>query len=542
MIESPRSSLGRVLDRLGDTLLETLAGDVDPGRNISGVVIHDALDQQQLTPDTMVLGVGLSSADQLTPLLRDPAVAALVVRLPFEVTDDLTAVAAESGTVLLGLTRGASWVHVTTLLRSLLAVDDVGGGEADHLAGLPAGDLFSVANAIGALLDAPVTIEDRNSRVLAFSGGQDESDSSRIETILGRQVPERFRKILEDRGVFRALYASDDPIDVVDIPDTELNRAAVRVRAGDEILGSIWAAIPGTLSGERSRALSEASKLVALHLLRARAGADVERRLRSDLVATLLEGGPGSGEAAARLGITANAVCVLALAPRAADAPDSAAQAEAEFQRVTSAFAMHLAAVHPRSAVAPVGGVVYGLLPVTGASGESSDRAETIAREFLDRLGARSSVVIGIGTVVEDRTGLPRSRTDADRALRVLQEASTTARVAQSSDVHVEALLLELTDLTERDGGVITGPIARLHDYDIAHRSDLLETLRAWLDAFGDVNQAAASVHVHPNTFRYRLRRLSDVGEIDLGDADARFAAMLQLRLRARATGRRRSD
>jgi DNA-binding PucR family transcriptional regulator len=38
---------------------------------------------------------------------------------------------------------------------------------------------------------------------------------------------------------------------------------------------------------------------------------------------------------------------------------------------------------------------------------------------------------------------------------------------------------------------------------------------------------------VHQNTFRYRLRRLSEVGEIDLGDPDTRLALMLQLRLRA---------
>jgi DNA-binding PucR family transcriptional regulator len=38
-------------------------------------------------------------------------------------------------------------------------------------------------------------------------------------------------------------------------------------------------------------------------------------------------------------------------------------------------------------------------------------------------------------------------------------------------------------------------------------------------------------VYVHPNTFRYRLRRLAEVGELDLADPEARFAAMLQLRV-----------
>ena len=43
---------------------------------------------------------------------------------------------------------------------------------------------------------------------------------------------------------------------------------------------------------------------------------------------------------------------------------------------------------------------------------------------------------------------------------------------------------------------------------------------------------AAAACFVHPNTFRYRLRRVAEVGAFDLHDPDARFAAMLELRTR----------
>ena len=42
---------------------------------------------------------------------------------------------------------------------------------------------------------------------------------------------------------------------------------------------------------------------------------------------------------------------------------------------------------------------------------------------------------------------------------------------------------------------------------------------------------ASAALFVHPNTFRYRLRRLAEVGEIDLADPEQRFVAMLQLRV-----------
>ena len=97
-------------------------------------------------------------------------------------------------------------------------------------------------------------------------------------------------------------------------------------------------------------------------------------------------------------------------------------------------------------------------------------------------------------------------------------------------DVHAEALLMELRDLAAAHGDRPTGPVARLSAYDLEHGTNLVETLRAWLDAFGDVAAAAAAMFVHPNTFRYRLRRLTEVSGIDLGDPEQRFAAMLQLR------------
>jgi hypothetical protein len=66
-----------------------------------------------------------------------------------------------------------------------------------------------------------------------------------------------------------------------------------------------------------------------------------------------------------------------------------------------------------------------------------------------------------------------------------------------------------------------------------------VETLRAWLEAFGDVIAASAAMFVHPNTFRYRLRRLAEVGQLDLADPEVRFAAMLELRIVAPRPGQR---
>ena len=63
----------------------------------------------------------------------------------------------------------------------------------------------------------------------------------------------------------------------------------------------------------------------------------------------------------------------------------------------------------------------------------------------------------------------------------------------------------------------------------------LLATLRAWIDHPGRPTEVARAVHVHPQTARYRLRRLRELlGEID--DPERRFA--LALALRGRKGGR----
>lgn len=542
----PRASLVRVLDDLGATLLDLVHGDAERAGEIGGVVIHDPVDAPVLPRGALVLGVGVESPEQVVALLGDlgtARAAGLVLRAPVPATAEVRAASDRTGVAVLGLSRGAPWAHLAAVLRSLLAEGDVGVAGEESLGGLPSGDLFAVANAIASLLDAPITIEDRSSRVLAFSGRQDEADPSRVETILGRQVPERYARILNERGVFRDLHRTDRPVFISPATDGNdafsMPRVAIAVRAGDEVLGSIWAAVPGPLSEERTEAFCEAAKLVALHLLRVRAGADVQRRLRADLLGSALEGGAGAREALDRLGLAGQPLMVLGvdLAGHLSDLAEDSAGVAHERQRLSDAFALHLSAVHPRSAAALVGGVTFGLAPVTGAVDEGEERAARIADDFLDRVGERMRPVVAVGPVARDLAGLAHARTSVDRTLRVLREGRGERRAARLADVQVEALMLELRDMVAARGDRPTGSLARLLAYDRRHQSNLVETLAAWLDAFGDVTRAAQALYVHPNTFRYRLRRLAEVGEIDLDDPDQRFVAMLQLRVLTPSSG-----
>lgn len=539
MTTTPHRSLERVLDHLGNALLERLAGSTGHTHAIGGVTIYDAADDPAMTRRSIVLGVGVHEHDDICRLLRELGThdaAALVVRTPLTVTGEMRRTSERTGVALLGLTVGAAWTQVAAMLRTLLAEDDT-GPTTDLIGGIVSGDLFSLANAIAALLDAPITIEDCHSNVLAFSGRQDEADAQRIETVLGRRVPDRYLQEQESRGEFDQVYRADGPVFLPSLALEEgedaIARVAIAVRAGQEVLGSIWVAVAEPLDRERCDALADAAKLVALHLLRVRAGSDVERRLRADLVSTALEGGPSAAEAAGRLGIIGRSVLVFALALGKPDGDDAAADSAADattLQRVADAFGVHLTALQQGSAVAVLGDRAYGTVPVA-EDGDPAARGRRMAQAFLDRIGRNVPAVIGIGPLAPDAAALATAREGADRALRVLRHGAGTRRVATSEEVLIDSLLLDLADLASARREGVMPQVARLLAYDAEHQAQLVETLRAWLDTFGDLPAAAAQMYVHPNTYRYRIRRAAEVSGLDLKDAQQRFAVMVQLRL-----------
>ncbi|MEO3892602.1 helix-turn-helix domain-containing protein [Nonomuraea sp. B5E05] len=529
MRNRPRASLGRILHDLGTTLLDVAASPGDLDTEVTGVHIYDPLDELIVPPGGILLAVGVQRADDICALIeRAGQAAGVVVKLPVDVDERVRAVVLETGVAVLGLTRAASWSQVAALLRSLLAEGDLAEpGEG------PPDDLFSLANAVCALLDAPVTIEDRSSRVLAYSGRQEEADQGRVETVLGRQVPDRYLRMLDERGFFKQLYQSRDPVYMELDDENVINRVAVAVRTGDEILGSIWVAVHEPLSEQRQRALADAAKIVALRLLRERAGADTRRRLRADLLSTVLAGGTDAAEAAERLGIATTRLCVLA-AQLTGDSAADPARGESDRQRFCDALALHVGAIHPKAAAALVGSVAYAVLPLQSGGPDSSGeeaRAVRVAESFLARVGPRHAANIGAGRLALNLAHVARSRADADRALRVLRARGATGQVAGYTSVHFESLLLQVADVAAAEEQTPTGPYQRLLDHDAEHGTELTATLRAYLDAFGDVNAASARVHVHANTFRYRLKRLVEISGLDLSDPDARLTVMLQMRI-----------
>lgn len=530
---SSQLTLERILDDLGSTLLNPLTTIAEPHQAVTGVVAFDPHDDQIIPAGSIVLGIGLADSADIRRCLGSMAAAGarvLIVRGPGEVLEPLSRAAYGHGICVFTLVSGASWTQLSNLINSLL-VDPRGVDDTETIDGLPGGDLFAVANAIGSLLGAPITIEDRNSRVLAFSSGQDAADGPRIETILDRQVPVEYTRRLQSAGFFTRLYSSTDPVSIrLDVDGVEIkNRVAIAVRAGGEILGSVWAALPDEIDEERAQILKDMAKIAALHMLRLRAGDGLDRRLRADLLATALEGGDGAGYAIRKLGVESSPIAVFALGVD----PDESSQLDEaiETQRIADAINVYLAAVRPQASAARLGGTIFGILPVNDVdAGEA--QTQRLVNDLVARVGTRVRVCGGIGPIVTDSRDLLSAREGARRALRVcLDRGDRSVSVAVLSRVYVDSLLLDLRDQVSLRHDQLTGPVHRLHDYDLSNHTDFVLTLDTWLACMGDVSKAADLLHVHANTLRYRLRRLAEIADLDLEDPDARFAAQLLLRI-----------
>jgi hypothetical protein len=524
-------SLARLVDDLKAIGLQ-LVHPVRRDPHVRSIEIFDPTDRVAHGPGCLVLGVGVESTpravQELVEQMPEPAAAGVVVKGSVTLDQQTGDLLDSREVALIQLSRGTSWSQVAQLVRERLSSGALRIGPHDSES--PPDDLFDLANAISALVDAPITIEDRDSRVVAFSRHQDDSDPARVATVLGQEVPGEYLALLKDQDVFNRLKKEREPI-YVELGAGLLPRLAVALRSGDEFMGSMWAAVAGPVAEETSRAFGNAADTVALAVLRRRASAESGRVLHTELVESLVSGRPGAFEAQARLGLAGTPVCVMA----AQAIEDRDAYREATAHRLADALALHLAAHHPSSAAALVAGVAYGVVPLTGGEADIGT-ALTIARNFASRVGQRVPLVFGVGRVAHSVTAVARSRRDADRVLRVLRESAGAGAVATYEDVFLDTLLLHVRDFLDQEAlDHPIGLVGELMRHDEAHGTQLLDTLHAFLEASGDAVTAAQRLHVHPNTFRYRLRRLAELSAFDPADADGRLLAWLQIRLSSRA-------
>lgn len=507
-----------VVDRVGPTLLRAVHLPVEQAV-VTDVVIAESGRKQRLAAGDLLLGVS-ATASEAVALLRgagERQAAAVLLKPPAATAASVFSAARKANVALIEVHSHTAWAQLVWLLRTVLdaAADEYEaaeiGAEPDP-SGL--GDLFRLADAAAAVVDAPVTIEDANSRVLAYSARQDRTDPARVSTIMGRKVPDDVLARFRSRGVFRALSRGRPTIFVPAQPDGTLPRLIVPIRMGGELLGSMWAVVTEPVPDERVAAFADAGPVVALHLLRRRARVDAQRRKSADAVRALLTGTGSARVAAAELELPDTPLRVVAIDPGGTDELDAEGVRLALTERI-------IVGIGRRPVVAELHDVLYAVVSNDeGAGGWPALRRSLVAPET-----ARPLVAAGSPTWIDE---LATSRSQADEILGLLRTGLLPGPVATFEDSWP---VLALHRLASTAGADVTdlGPLPVLRAQDDDAGTDYVETLYQWLRHPGDSRAASTTLSIHPNTLRYRMRKITELTKLDLDDPNVRLALLAQL-------------
>jgi DNA-binding PucR family transcriptional regulator len=459
--------------------------------------------------------LGISDTDATRWLDRQIAAhgppAAIFAKEP---SDAVVARAVAAGTAIVAVDPKARWERLYRLVNHVFehrrtdSVTDSGT------------DLFALAQSIADRTHGMVSIEDAQSHVLAYSASNEEADELRRLSILGRAGPPEHLRWIAQWGIFDRLRAGTDVVTVDERPELGLRpRLAIGIhRQGTPGFdGTIW-----VQQGSRPLAEDAEEVLRGAAVLAARIMARLAARPSAHLLAVQQ-----------LLGLADTDQTDVATLARELGVPLDGRAAVIGFvageghPRMADVLALSASAFRPDAQVAANGQRVYVVLPDSG-------RTAAVVSWIRGTIGAlRTELGLDLRSViaapVAGLANVAGARRDIDRVFDSAARHPVFGQVTTLAEARTTVLLDEIVTLVAAEARLVDPRVRRLRETEPV----LAETLRVYLDSFGDVAAAAATLHVHPNTVRYRVRRLEQVLSTSLSDPDVRLLLSLSLRATA---------
>ena len=126
--------------------------------------------------------------------------------------------------------------------------------------------------------------------------------------------------------------------------------------------------------------------------------------------------------------------------------------------------------------------------------------------------------------------GLGRALDQAHQARRIAALLGGGVRVVDAARLGSVELLLATAPAEARQA-FQASLLSPLLDYDADHGTELVRTLRVFLDCSGSWTRAAGAMFVHVNSLRYRMRRVEELTGLNLGSLADQAALLFALRL-----------
>ena len=434
-----------------------------------------------------------------------------------EPSDAVVARAVRAGSAVVAVEPRARWERVYQLVNHVL---EHHGDRADPQEDSGT-DLFGLAQSLADRIHGMVSIEDAQSHVLAYSASNDEADELRRLSILGRAGPPEHLEWIGQWGIFDALRNGGDVVRIAERPELGLRpRLAVGIHHNrpPTFAGTIWVQRGSQpLAQDAEEMLRGAAVLAARIMARLAARPSPHARLVQQLMG-LDEREPGDIAAIAReLGLPVDGTGAL-IGWDVTHGIDHQA-------RLAGAVALSASAFRRDAQVTSNGSRNYVLLP-------QISKTRSVASWVRGTIGAlRTELNVelraAIAAPVNGLAAVAAARIEVDRVLDSAERHPVSfGRVTSLAEARTAVLLDEIVTLIGADERLIDPRLRELHAQDPV----FTETLRAYLDCFGDVAAAATWLQVHPNTVRYRVRRIEQLLATSLADPNVRLLFSLGLR------------
>ncbi len=376
--------------------------------------------------------------------------------------------------------------------------------------------LHDITEALSEVLQQSVVLQDDKLHVLSQYTGSDKSHSS--------ISPDEKKRLLLDKAdnttrskVERKLESSADD-------DSSTTQVATRIVAGGELYGYLSVELEGGSEEDLYlRALEQAATVYALYMMKERVALESEGRTRGDLLADLL----------------------------------IRRYNEDDLRRWSRYLWLDFDSARPHRILAIKSDFSHSERGTqnTRTIGKTRNKLVALARSFSSRFDFGAAVALGDYVVVlvsdkesmtpngivkhllelihkeipevEVRVGVSAvCRRPLDFAQRYEQTVSlvdladrleATTQVVCYDDWKIYGLLLNAGNQDDMRN-LVHDTLTPILQQDQGEQ--LLTTLEVYFDNDLNMSQAASVLHVHPNTVKYRLRRISELLSVDLGELD----------------------
>lgn len=393
-------------------------------------------------------------------------------------------------------------------------------------------DLKELVDSIQDQLHCPATIEDANHRLHAYSSHEDDTDPARIGTIISQRVPEKVINRLWRERIIPKLMQTDSALRIPHIEEIGLrDRVAIAIRKNNEILGYIWVV-------EGAQKLSDAQ----LELLRDAAIAAMP--LMSKLYQNRKRKEENYQDFFWQL-LTGHYKNLDEIQDKFYDMnlkmPDSFTVLSFRFKQditrkmeeqvsylitTSQKIINHFLVVMDEELI-----LIASPHPLQPDQKAFDDFISFFVSEMANRF-----FVSGVkGSAGSSYSDFDKAETSYREALKVLkmkerfpEELKGVFRFRQLGIFRY----LDLIQKEHRNRRYEHAAIAKLEAYDTLHKSNLLKTLEVFIQQDSNMNEAAKRLFVHTNTLHYRMKRISEIGGINLNNIHEKLAIYLDLKIR----------